>query len=35
MRCAIGQGYYFARPLDSDLMAELIISQPAVKNSAS
>jgi EAL domain-containing protein (putative c-di-GMP-specific phosphodiesterase class I) len=35
MRCAIGQGYYFARPLDSDLMAELIISQPAVKNSSS
>jgi diguanylate cyclase (GGDEF)-like protein/PAS domain S-box-containing protein len=29
MRCSIGQGYYFARPLDSGRMAELIGEQLA------
>jgi diguanylate cyclase (GGDEF)-like protein len=29
MRCSIGQGYYFARPLDSSSMAELIGEQLA------
>jgi EAL domain-containing protein (putative c-di-GMP-specific phosphodiesterase class I) len=32
MRCNIGQGYYFARPLDSSRMSELITEQFAASD---
>jgi EAL domain-containing protein (putative c-di-GMP-specific phosphodiesterase class I) len=35
MRCSIGQGYYFARPLDSGRMAELIEEQLAATDEPS